>query len=149
MDFDRPPLDGDNYPDYQHLLDKKYSYIFEVSRPDFLSALKEASSYTLDYASQSIPLRMSFDPGKSRIKLEMKSDTIGNFRHALPAKIHLASEDSILVGINIYYLLDSVSGFQGSSLFLHANDNKQPVQITGQESDKLAIIMPFRLEKES
>ncbi len=79
--------------------------------------------------------------------LEVDNNTIGKFKRSLPVKIQKASKDPPLIGINIRYLLDAVSGFRDSSLFLHLNSDDKQVQITGQESDKLAIIMPVRLDK--
>ncbi|MFH1038036.1 MAG: DNA polymerase III subunit beta [PVC group bacterium] len=137
------------YPDYHQLLDNEYAYVFEINRSDFLSALEEASVYVSEYEPHSTTLRMSFEPEKNRLKLKLTNDATGRFSHKLPVKTLQATEDSLLIGINVNYLRDAVSGFQDPSLFLHLNDNKQHVQVTGRNPDKVAIIMPVRLEEEA
>jgi len=136
------------YPDYHHLLDTRYASVFELSRTEIIAALAEATVHQSPREPHFNILRLTFDPRTRRLGLVLGNDRDGYYRGSLAAKIIRTSDEPCCININLNYFRDAVSGLAGKSIFLSFDDSQTQIRVTGREPDKIAVIMPIRLEEE-
>ncbi|WP_116247553.1 DNA polymerase III subunit beta [Nocardiopsis sp. FIRDI 009] len=134
-------LDGE-FPKYRALLPDSFNTVAEVSRTEFVEAVKRVSLV----AERNTPLRLAFSPG--RLVLEAGTGEDAQAVEVLEAD--LEGED-IQIAFNSGFLLDGLGAIGTDTARLNFTTSTKPAILTGKPAEEGAdpeyryLIMPVRL----
>ncbi|MEV2278511.1 DNA polymerase III subunit beta [Nocardiopsis sp. NPDC049922] len=134
-------LDGE-FPKYRALLPDSFNTVAEVSRSEFVEAVKRVSLV----AERNTPLRLAFSPG--RLVLEAGTGEDAQAVEVLEAD--LEGED-IQIAFNSGFLLDGLGAIGTDTARLNFTTSTKPAILTGKPAEEGAdpeyryLIMPVRL----
>lgn len=129
-------IDG-QYPDYRQIIPKEFKTETEISREEFLHALKATSLFAPD--SNNVTVELS----QSGLIVKASSVAAGDNTTQIPAKV--TGEDNTAV-FNYRYILDCLNNLTEATVTLKMINDASPAQITPVGRDNyLYIVMPIKL----
>ncbi|WP_017604025.1 DNA polymerase III subunit beta [Nocardiopsis alkaliphila] len=134
-------LDGE-FPKYRALLPDTFNTVAEISRSEFVEAVKRVSLV----AERNTPLRLAFSQGS----LVLEAGTGEDAQAVETLAAELDGED-IQIAFNSGYLLDGLSAIGTDVARLHFTTSTKPAILTGKPAEESAapeyryLIMPVRL----
>ncbi|WP_028647918.1 DNA polymerase III subunit beta [Nocardiopsis sp. CNT312] len=134
-------LDGE-FPKYRALLPDSFNTVAEVSRSEFVEAVKRVSLV----AERNTPLRLAFSPG--RLVLEAGTGEDAQAVEVLEAEL---DGEEIQIAFNSGFLLDGLGAIGTDTARLHFTTSTKPAILTGKPASEDAapeyryLIMPVRL----
>lgn len=129
-------IDG-QYPDYRQIIPKEFKTETEVSREEFLHALKATSLFAPDSNNVTVEL----NPNGMVVKAA--SVAAGDNVTQIPAKV--TGDDNTAV-FNYRYILDCLNNLSEPTVVLKMINDASPAQITPVgRSNYLYIVMPIKL----
>ena len=134
-------LDGE-FPKYRALLPDTFNTVAEVSRPEFIEAVKRVSLV----AERNTPLRLAFSQGA----LVLEAGTGEDAQAVETLEADLDGED-IQIAFNSGFLLDGLGAIGTDVARLHFTTSTKPAILTGKPAEEGSspeyryLIMPVRL----
>ncbi|MCY9786622.1 DNA polymerase III subunit beta [Nocardiopsis sp. EMB25] len=134
-------LDGE-FPKYRALLPDSFNTVAEISRAEFVEAVKRVSLV----AERNTPLRLAFSPGS----LVLEAGTGEDAQAVEVLEADLEGED-IQIAFNSGFLLDGLGAIGTDTARLNFTTSTKPAILTGKPAEEGAdpeyryLIMPVRL----
>ncbi|MDX9778795.1 MAG: DNA polymerase III subunit beta [Patescibacteria group bacterium] len=125
------------YPDYKQIIPDKYKTEAEISKEDFLRAVKASSVF-----SKNGVYDVSLVFHKKNLNIYSSSNQSGESSIDIPCDF---SGDDNDIAINYRYVLDALNVIEGETVSLKVINNNTPCQISSPNDESyLYIIMPIR-----
>ncbi|MEN8253712.1 MAG: DNA polymerase III subunit beta [Patescibacteria group bacterium] len=136
------------YPPYEKIIPRKFSFIAQIDVVEFQKLIKRACIFAKD---SSYVVLLKFD--KSSLVVEAASTSLGKQEGSM--SITSIQGEKGEIAFNAQYLLDYLNNLRTNStdkqrkkIIFSMNDELQPAQFQSKEGDDFVyIIMPFRLQK--
>lgn len=132
-------VDG-QFPNYKQVIPKEQSISAIVETKRLLDSLKRALVFTREPANKII---MHFK--KHSLKIEVSTPDLGESEEEIP--IESNSGESISIGINAHFLLDSLRDIESHSIVIGLTGQMSPVTISPEnDPDFQSVIMPIQIK---
>ena len=124
------------FPNYEQVIPKDLKTTTEISRTEFLSALKRVSLLT-SQDNQSAKL----DFLKDKLLVSSRQPNVGEAKEEIPTDI---SGDELAVGFNPAYLIDALKNIETETITFSVTDPDKPGLIQT-DGGYLYVVMPMQL----
>jgi len=125
-----------HFPNYEQVIPKEETATAQISREDFLQAVKRASLLT-SQDSQAVKLEFM----KDKLAISSRSPNLGEAREEFPVEF---KGDDTVIGFNPNYLTDVLRSLDAESVLVSLSGSDRPGVIKG-ENGYLYVIMPMQL----
>jgi len=130
-------IDG-QYPDYRQIIPKEFKTEIEISREEFLHALKATSLFAPDSNNVTVEINTA-----SGLVVKASSVAAGDNVTQIPAKVTGIDNTAVF---NYRYILDCLNNLTEATVVLKMISDASPAQITPIGRDNyLYIVMPIKL----
>lgn len=130
-------IDG-KFPDYNRVIPASNPHSALIDKQDFLSALSQASVFANEKFKG---VKLTFS--SSKLAMDCASSDGGESITEIDIGYH---GPDITIGVNITYLTDAVSAFDGDEVVLHLEDANRSILVDDGSSTALrCVVMPMRL----
>lgn len=133
-------IDG-KFPDYDRVIPKDNDKVLEISRAQLARAIDLVISISND---KTRAVRLNIEPGK--VVVNASSEINGNAKGAEEVTANFDSKESVSIGFNSRYVLDSLSAIEGDTVRMQLSNNVGAVAAQdSKESNCLYILMPMQV----
>ncbi len=130
------------FPDYEKVIPKEGKIRIDVSRDDFVKAIKLSSVFARD-ASNVIKLIVDKKKG---LEIESQSQRMGSQKSEVEGRINGEITDNLEIGFNYKYVEDFLSACKSESILVELIDESSPgIFRDPKDNSYLHIIMPLKL----
>ena len=129
-----------SFPNYEQIIPTSPSTIVEISRNNFLSAIKSASLFSQNAANN---IRIKTE--KDKLLVLAHSSQIGDSKTTVKANI---SGEDLELAFNARFILDALNNLSGEKIELGLTEKLAPAKIIDpRDKNYLYVIMPLRTEE--
>jgi DNA polymerase-3 subunit beta len=133
-------IDG-KFPDYDRVIPKNNDKTLEISRDQLARAIDLVISISND---KTRAVRLNIEPKK--VVVNASSEINGNAKGAEEVAANFDSQDTISIGFNSRYVLDSLAAIDGDTVKMQLSNNLGAVAAQdSKENNCLYILMPMQV----
>ena len=131
-------IEGD-YPNYQEIVPSGFQAEAEVSRADFLQALKSGGLF----ANKISEVKIVLDAKKQQVVIRAQNQEVGESNLCLPAKIKGQADE---LSFNWRFLAEGVSQIKEKEFIFSVSQADGPALLKGKTTDDyFYLVMPLRI----
>jgi len=129
------------FPDYQQIIPKNIEVEMILSAEEFINAVKLNSVFSDRFNE----IKIIINKDAKNIEVFSASQSVGENKYLVPAKIHKMAESQMEISFNWRFLLDGLKNVKSENVFLGLNDSNKPAIIkSSQDESWFYILMPIK-----